>query len=58
MLLKFCLVYFICNEVLRFALCQQSLRLKSKTYPIILSVWIQPIIHSFNNITPKNKAKN
>lgn len=25
------------------------------TYPFILSVWIQPTIHSFNNITPKKK---
>lgn len=26
-----------------------------ETYPLILSVWIQSTVHSFNNITPKKR---
>lgn len=26
------------------------------TYPLVLSVWIQPTIHSFNNIPPKKRS--
>lgn len=27
-----------------------------ETYPLVLSVWIQSTVHSFNNITPKKRS--
>lgn len=44
-----------CMTTLMFIL-KRGIAIKMGTYPLIVSVWIQPSIHIFNNITPKKRS--
>lgn len=44
-----------CDSTVTFSLTKR-VAIKVGTYPLILSVWIQPTIHSFDNITPKKRS--